>query len=92
MIIVVSHCQKDATSFGEIGLETCQEENEKLKESLREAQEKMGMSNAKQKTMRKEIDELTKELYDYRNENKLKRHYGCDKSTQTHYLSDYSNG
>lgn len=41
--------------------------------------------------MRKEIDQLTKELYDYRNENK-QRHYGCDKSTQTQHLTDYSNG
>lgn len=76
---------------GEINLETCQEENEKLREALKETKEKVGTSNAKQKSMRKEIDQLTKELYDYRNENK-QRHYGCDKSTQTQHLTDYSNG
>lgn len=76
---------------GEISLEACQEENEKLREVLREAQEKIWTSNLKQKNMRKEIDELTKDLYDYRNENKL-GFYGCEKSTQTHELTDYLSG
>ena len=62
--------QKDATNSGDFGMETSREENEKEKE----VQEIMRMSNAKQKTTRKEIKELTKELHDYRNENKLRSH------------------